>query len=333
MPDKNIIPILIGGTGRSGTTILKKVLVSHPAIASISLELRVIVDPGGALDLLQALTSRWSPYNADYAIRNFEKVMRQAGSSSLPKRIENKLLPKLGIAPRSYLTWFLEDEFGREYYQERLKTLIDRLTFAVSHGHWLGTPSYMTPAKIYEAAPLAPETAAGLIREYFSDLFNYKSTNGQRTHWIDDTPYNLLHANELLQLFPNMKFIHIYRDFRDVLVSYSQFGWGGDRLETIARRLANIINRWFEVRRQLPEDSFIEMGLEEFATDPTGKMKAICSFTGLPFHESMAEGLAHFDVKRMHAGRWKTELPPKQLPRVMEYLEPLLSAYNYPERS
>ncbi|GAG26602.1 unnamed protein product, partial [marine sediment metagenome] len=54
-----MVQTLIGGTGRSGTSILKQVLASHPKVIALPTELRIIVDPGGALDLKRALTDRW----------------------------------------------------------------------------------------------------------------------------------------------------------------------------------------------------------------------------------------------------------------------------------
>ena len=43
--------LFIRGTGRSRTTILKKILASHSQIVALPGELRVITDPGGALEL------------------------------------------------------------------------------------------------------------------------------------------------------------------------------------------------------------------------------------------------------------------------------------------
>jgi len=42
-------PIFVGGTGRSGTTVTAMALGSHPRIHMVPIEVRFIVDPGGAL--------------------------------------------------------------------------------------------------------------------------------------------------------------------------------------------------------------------------------------------------------------------------------------------
>ena len=70
-PAQQLIPVFIGGTGRTGTTILRQVLGTHHQIVAVATELRIIADPDGLLDLFLSLTERWSPYTADAAIHRF----------------------------------------------------------------------------------------------------------------------------------------------------------------------------------------------------------------------------------------------------------------------
>ena len=51
---KFIQPIFVGGTGRSGTTILSKLLNQVDSVYTIPQEIRFITDPDGILSLKHA---------------------------------------------------------------------------------------------------------------------------------------------------------------------------------------------------------------------------------------------------------------------------------------
>jgi cytidylate kinase len=48
-----LAPIFVGGTGRSGTTIVARLLAEQPGYMLIPIELRVHAAPGGLSDLLE----------------------------------------------------------------------------------------------------------------------------------------------------------------------------------------------------------------------------------------------------------------------------------------
>jgi hypothetical protein len=50
-------PVFVGGTGRSGTTVMARLLGAHAAVHNISVEVRFINDPGGLCDLAAGRTT------------------------------------------------------------------------------------------------------------------------------------------------------------------------------------------------------------------------------------------------------------------------------------
>jgi hypothetical protein len=129
----------------------------------------------------------------------------------------------------------------------------------------------------------------------------------------------------MMGLFPDLRFIHIYRDPRDVLASYRGFSWGGDDFAIIARRLAGIYGRWFTIREQLPPDSYLEMGLEALAAEPTATLNAVCEFIGLDFEES----LTSIPLDKVNAGRWKRDIPAREWEMAEPCLREFIEAYGY----
>ncbi|MEX2375972.1 MAG: sulfotransferase, partial [Dehalococcoidia bacterium] len=243
-----LIPIFIGGTGRSGTSILKKVVASHPAVASIPTEMRIIVDPGGLLDLQRALTDHWSPYAADIAIQQFRALLDDAESTNILKKVTQRAAYAVGASPRRYSSLGVGDSVGRKYYRTRTEQLLDSLSNRLEGTAWMGTPGPRPTSKLYNTEYSRVATCSPLLREFVEDLFKASAGDRTATHFVEDTPYNILAAPDLMQVFPNMRLVHVYRDFRDVLASYQRQHWGKGNLLMIARRIRSIMERWRELR-------------------------------------------------------------------------------------
>jgi hypothetical protein len=168
------------------------------------------------------------------------------------------------------------------------------------------------------------------VGQFFHDLYMHRgSASGEVTHWVEDTPYNLLHLDELMVLFPNVKFIHVYRDFRDVLASYTRQHWSGGGLVMVAHRLAAILGRWAVVRERVPPENIMDLKLEEMVAEPTAFSVRLRSFTGLSPCADMERHLDQLDAGRMHGGRWEKEIPGDQRGQIEEILGPFLERYGY----
>ena len=58
---ERVYKCFIGGTGRSGTTILKRILNNHSSCIGIP-EYRFSIDPDGLIPFLNTIKTSWSPY-------------------------------------------------------------------------------------------------------------------------------------------------------------------------------------------------------------------------------------------------------------------------------
>jgi hypothetical protein len=322
--------ILIGGTGRCGTTILKRLLSLHSKIVSIPVELRVIADPGGALDLIQAVSDSWSPYNADVALQRFRSLMIECGRArfrvtNFIQKVEKKIFWSLGATSRRYLGMGFSNIFGKKFYYERIESLVNQISHHISRGCHDASPPYKFRSKIYEVDPKERREVCGIISSFFNDLYHQLISNAEQNYWIDDTPYNLVRAHELLNLFPDMRFIHIYRDPRDVAASHLRFKWGGDEIRAVAIRLENIYKRWFEIRSNLPSDSYMEISLEELVRSPEKLLRGVCDFIGIEYESSLKSSL----IRPTNIGRWKREIPPEDWGSIGERLVRALIEYDY----
>lgn len=322
--------IFIGGTGRSGTTILKKILASHSQVTALPGELRVITDPGGALELIGALSERWSPYNADMAIQRFRRMILDSnrGRSELAltaEKVEKRAFRYLGISSRRYLGLGFAFYFDKQHTLHCLNELTDALSHSVVKGSWLGSSPLRLPAKMYEADVVDRVEVERLIADFFNRLYANMSVAAEHTYWLDDTPMNLIHADELYRLFPDMRLLHIYRDPRDVVASYKTFAWGGDDYGIVARRVANIYRRWREVRKHLPAHTYLEVGLETLSEQREEGLAQIMNFLELP-RENL---LIRHNLNRVNSGRWQKEIPSTCHDDLHHHLSEFIEEYGY----
>jgi hypothetical protein len=177
---------------------------------------------------------------------------------------------------------------------------------------------------MYDAGPFEQQEIASLVAEFYHAIFE-AVPGAEKTHWVDDTPFNIVHAPELLTLFPAMRLVHIYRHPLDVLASYRTKAWGGDDVEAIARRLAGVFKQWWSTRERIPAESYFEIGLEKLAENPRENLAEICEFAELPYEKALEE----ISLDKVNAGRWQRELDSSKVQRVMPILTPILKELGY----
>jgi len=322
-----ISPIFVGGTGRSGTTAVFQAIATGRGFVSAAPELRVHIDPKGALDLLDAMSDNWSPYQADSAIHEFASLMRTCRRSNRAMaglaRIFGQYIP---ISPWRYAGLSLGSHFGYSTYDRKLQELVSALTLGVSKGFWAGTRSFSTRPIIYETKPLQRNHAARVIGEFFNNL--YSSISGQYDlYWIESSPYSIIHADKLLELFPNAKFIHVVRFPLDVVASYLRMHWGGTDAKLVASRLAHIHERWQIVRKKIPGSSYLEVRLEDIADDTNSSWKRITGFLDRGDDYCFDSKLIRPDA--LNRNRWQHDLTEQSITDAYRILRTVIDEYDY----
>jgi hypothetical protein len=302
------------------------VIAQNSAIASLppARELCLITDPDGGLDLAGALSNRWTPYHADTAIHRFLARLRWARSGGLISHGLSRLLRRVGIVPPPYSVLRYDQWFGKDNVTEATERLIKRITrFRAVGQSWTGSVHWQKRAVFYEAGPLSETEAYTAVGQFFRDLFQTLAGPG-KTHWVDDTPENMVRAAELLRMFPEAKIIHIFRHPLDILASYRQQSWSSNDVESIAIKLAALLGRWVTNRSNLPSGQILEFSLEKLVEDPKRAITQLCQFVDIPRDDRFFVSL-----NAAHSGRWRQELTPDEVRVARAHLEPMLQAFGY----
>jgi hypothetical protein len=147
--------------------------------------------------------------------------------------------------------------------------------------------------------------------------------DGKR-RWGDKTPHHVAEIPELARIFPDAKVIHIYRDGRDVALSWLARYYGPRNLHSAAVAWRDLVSAG---RRDGPRlgSAYTEVSYEGLLEHPERTMRAVCDFLREPFTDSVlkpAERTSPYvwrqiqrgtyrhrgEIERGNAGNWRDSM-------------------------
>jgi len=166
---------------------------------------------------------------------------------------------------------------------------------------------------------------------------------------IDKNPSLTVFIPFFLRVFPELKLLVPLRDPRDVLLScYSQYlplnAWSVQflSLETAAKRFANVLRYWVQMREMIPTSSWLELKYEDLVTESEQQLRRVLEFLQLPWDGSTLDyhnrpqvavhnAPTYADVRRApyrrSIGRWRNYAD--QFEPLRETLEPVMDQLGY----
>ena len=175
--------------------------------------------------------------------------------------------------------------------------------------------------------PLGPEDFAD-CRSYCQvvcRLYEAWARQENKPRWGDKTPAYLAWMPLLLELFPNAKFIHVYRDGRDVALSWLRTRWDPGNLYVAARLWKRRVRRGRQIGATLPRSTYLEVRYETLLAQPRETMQQVCDFVGEPFDEVVlrpsrlvlssvrrdtgGEAASLTEIVTGNRNKWKREMP------------------------
>ncbi len=317
---------LIGGTGRSGTTILQRIFARHPDVADVQ-EWRFLIDPDGIIDFYTTC-QLWSPYHYDLKLKRLESLLKKVGTRHPLERCY-VFLQKIGLVQT--ISWLMNTEYiginATAYcprFREFAKNLLERLTAFRYAGYWTGMNRGWTPEMRYGSFP-EEERLVAILGDFLRQVIHDVLEHQQVTHYLEKNTWNILWFDKILNLLPEARLVHIYRDPRDVAASYMKQSWMPSHPEQCAQMYHDIITRWWQIRKNVPSESVFELALESLAAGPEHMLHNLCDFWGIPWHDSLLE----IPLSKTHTGRWKQDFDAQQQQQIQRILQPQLDMMGY----
>ena len=119
-------------------------------------------------------------------------------------------------------------------------------------------------------------------RDVVAGLFRAWARSEGKTRWGDKTPQYVAEIPTLLEIFPESKLVHIYRDGRDVALSWLKSPFGAENLYSAAKAWHEFVSAGRSAGRTLDESQYIEVCYESLLHDPEGTMKLVYEFLQEP---------------------------------------------------
>ena len=308
----------IGGTGRCGTSITRKLLGTSSNVAVLPFEHRILIDPDAPIDFLNSMDIYRDPFKVDLAIKRMISHLESLDNSSLPKSTLDYFLRKSKLNKyinlSKYSGWNLSNSFAN--YQEELAIFKNKINFFSYKGKWVGSFSYSINNKLNFYSNDDKNTFIEAVNSFYSSLISSYLKKHNKNYFIEDSTWNILNIDSLNKVFPNSKFIHVYRDPRDVIASFLKQSWMPSDIEKATLIYKNLMK---EILRQSSKnDNCYQLCFEDLLQDKNRELVKLCNFLDLDLSDEMR----NFDLKKSNSGRYLVDFNEKEI----EYLNNSLSS-------
>lgn len=288
-------------------------------------EWRFLVDPDGLIDFFSGITNNWSPYNFHVRLERLMMMLNAVSDDSALSKLLSKSSRLLGggnIKPY-YGLRAVEHAPSFQQLAAELKNKLIEFQFT---GAWTGEPAGLSGGhKINYSSPPDKNALAEIIRNFLSAVANDVLQHKNKSILIEKNTWNILFFDKIMDILPDARLVHIFRDPRDVVASFCQQSWMPDKPEDAAVIYRDLMEEWFKVKARVPAESVRELPLENLCSEPEDNLRKICDFWNIEWHDS----LLSVKLDKMHGGRWRSDFNDKTRERVEDTVRPIMEHYGY----
>ena len=270
--------VFLGGPGRSGTSYVAARLGAHPEVITFpGIELKLVTEKNGLLDLHHCLVETYSPNRASVALREFCGVFAALVEGRYGQRGLAEAAPGVAWQP-----------------------VLDAFTAEITRD---GHPCRMTDGAFHAAA-----------RRFFNALIGLCPAEGSADArpklFLEKTPHTLLGVGFLERLTPGARFVHVMRDPRSIAQSLQRMPWAPDRLETCCAWVESYCEAYaaLQARAARTGTEILELAIEAAVGNNTRLADWLCRELGL---SEMPDLFAYSDLATLNG--WAATVEPEVL--------------------
>ena len=284
-----VVPVFVGGSGRSGTTVVGDLLGNHSKIrTSTPIEIKFLTNRSGLVDVVFGYNQEIEKKSGKVTILNFRTYRKR-------KRREKERFANI-LAEFNQFIW--------EKWWD--------IDAPPPHGR--GLTSGISKADLEQLLKRLDRelkiNRKWAARRFMARFIRQQFGAGDETYWVETTPMNIPEANKLQELFPNALFINMVRDPRDVIASLLTKKWGPttplEGLQWIEARLM----AGHEALSSIKPSKKLTIALEDLAINSRqATYKRLLDFLRISDEPAMQRFFTdEMTPDAATSGRWKTEI-------------------------
>ena len=285
----SVVPVFIGGTGRSGTTVLGDLLNEHSQVrTSNPTEIKFLANRGGFLDVVFGSMNSQLENREKISIFHY-RTYRQRAQKDLLQRRERL------------------EEFSEKLWQKWWQ-----IDAPAPHGPGLhaGIEKKDLQEILNDYSRSIKKNPVKQAREFMVSFMDAQKSHKGEKYWAETTPMNISYSHRLIKLFPEAKFIVIRRDPRDVIASLLTKDWGPNSPLEGVEWIESRLKADHEALKSVPHNQVLFINLEDLVTNsPQESYNQILSFLQLQDEPAMRTfHTVNMTAENASSGRWRNEI-------------------------
>jgi hypothetical protein len=285
----SVVPVFIGGTGRSGTTVLGDLLNEHSQVrTSNPTEIKFLANRGGFLDVVFGSMNSQLENREKISIFHYRTYRQRAQKDLLQRR----------------------ERF--EEFSEKLWLKWWQIDAPAPHGPGLhaGIEKHDLQEILNDYSRSIKKNPVREAKKFMASFMGAQKDHKGEKYWAETTPMNISYAHRLIKLFPEAKFIVIRRDPRDVIASLLTKDWGPNSPLEGVEWIESRLRADHEALKSVPQNQLLFIHLEDLVTNtPQESYSQILSFLQLQDEPAMrAFHTVNMTAENASSGRWRKEI-------------------------
>lgn len=153
----------------------------------------------------------------------------------------------------------------------------------------------------WESVDLDPTSIMNRVRVHsligiLEAVYDQMAESSKATTWCCKSLANIKYLPTIETYFRNAKYIYLYRDGRDIAVSFQKSIIGEKHYYHIAKEWARTQRLALMMAAHIGEDRFFKVKYENMISNPESIMKNLCAFLDFEYYETMLESYKSDDA-------------------------------------